>query len=164
MSRICGLLERGLGLRCPDGDFSSPLPDQAYADYHTMMDLTEDLIRSAAQEVTGGLQVQYQGQALDFAPPFRRASMHALVAEATGGFWLLLPSRGGAGCALRHSPADGSQSSPVAPKECARSDMGTAATFWGTSIITWCRAAFSVGCMHAAVTGPMWYFVVHSAY
>ena len=50
-----------------------------------MMDLTEELIRAAAQEVTGGLQVTYQGEALDFGPPFRRASMHTLVAEVTGG-------------------------------------------------------------------------------
>ena len=32
-------------------------PEQAYTDYHGMMDLTEDLIRAAAREVTGGLQV-----------------------------------------------------------------------------------------------------------
>ena len=58
---------------------------QAYADYHDMMDLTEELVRAAAREVTGSTQVQYQGQALDFGPPFRRASMHELVAEVTGG-------------------------------------------------------------------------------
>ena len=33
------------------------VPEQAYTDYHGMMDLTEDLIRAAAREVTGGLQV-----------------------------------------------------------------------------------------------------------
>ena len=30
-------------------------------------------------------QVEYQGQTLDFERPFRRASMHELVHEVTGG-------------------------------------------------------------------------------
>ena len=57
---------------------------QAYADYQDIMVLTEDLIKSAAQAVTGGLEVEYQGQHLDFGQPFRRASMHDLVKEITG--------------------------------------------------------------------------------
>ncbi|CAK0785539.1 hypothetical protein CVIRNUC_008749 [Coccomyxa viridis] len=57
---------------------------QAYADYQDIMVLTEDLIKSAAQAVTGGLEVEYQGQHLDFGQPFRRASMHDLVKEVTG--------------------------------------------------------------------------------
>ena len=43
------------GQRCSDVSFAAP--EQAYTDYHGMMDLTEDLIRAAAREVTGGLQV-----------------------------------------------------------------------------------------------------------
>ena len=57
---------------------------QAYADYHDIIVLTEDLIKAAAQSVTGGLKVEYQGQHLDFEQPFRRASMHDLVKEITG--------------------------------------------------------------------------------
>jgi len=57
---------------------------QAYADYHDMMALTEDLVRTCATDIAGGLRLTYQGQALDFGPPFRRATMHALVQEATG--------------------------------------------------------------------------------
>jgi lysyl-tRNA synthetase class 2 len=53
-----------------------------------MMDITEELVRNAAREVAGGLQVQYQGQALDFGPPFRRASMHELVKAVTGAAFL----------------------------------------------------------------------------
>lgn len=34
--------------------------------------------------MTGTLQVPYQGATLDFASPFRRATMHELVREATG--------------------------------------------------------------------------------
>ena len=57
---------------------------QAYADYHDMMALTEDLVRTCATDIAGGLRLTYQGLALDFGPPFRRATMHELVQEATG--------------------------------------------------------------------------------
>lgn len=57
---------------------------QAYADYHDIMDLTEELVRNAALQVAGSLQLQYQGEDLDFGPPFRRASMHDLVRDVTG--------------------------------------------------------------------------------
>jgi len=67
-------------------------PLQAYADYHDIMILTEDLIKAAAQTVTGGLEVEYQGQHLDFGQPFRRASMHDLVKEVTGILPYELPS------------------------------------------------------------------------
>ncbi len=57
---------------------------QAYADYFTMLDLTEDLIRHLAIKVCGTAQLIYQGQAVDLGQPFRRATMHDLVREATG--------------------------------------------------------------------------------
>lgn len=57
---------------------------QAYADYQDIMVLTEDLIKAAAHAVTGGLEVDYQGQHLDFGQPFRRVSMHDLVKEVIG--------------------------------------------------------------------------------
>lgn len=57
---------------------------QAYADYYDIMDLTEELVRSAAADVAGSHAVDYQGQHVDFGPPFRRASMHDLVKEITG--------------------------------------------------------------------------------
>ena len=57
---------------------------QAYADYHDMMQLAEDLITTAAQEVLGTLQITYQGEAIDLTPPWRRVTMHQLVQEQTG--------------------------------------------------------------------------------
>ncbi len=59
----------------------------AYADYHDMMDLTEEIIRNAAEVVCGAgkpRQVRYQDVDLDFDKPFRRASMLDLVREYTG--------------------------------------------------------------------------------
>jgi len=57
---------------------------QAYADYHDMMQLAENLITTAAQEVLGTLQITYQGEAIDLTPPWRRGTMHDLVQEQTG--------------------------------------------------------------------------------
>lgn len=57
---------------------------QAYADYHDMMQLAENLITTAAQEVLETLQITYQGEAIDLTPPWRRITMHDLVQEQTG--------------------------------------------------------------------------------
>lgn len=56
---------------------------QAYADYYDMMALTENLITTVAQEVLGTLQITYQGEAIDLAPPWCRVTMHDLVKEQT---------------------------------------------------------------------------------
>ncbi|TMQ71557.1 MAG: lysine--tRNA ligase [Candidatus Eisenbacteria bacterium] len=45
---------------------------QGFADVHDMMRLTESLFVAAAERVTGGRSLVYQGQALDFTPPFAR--------------------------------------------------------------------------------------------
>lgn len=57
---------------------------QAYADYHDMMALTESLITEAAQSVLGTLEIHYQGEPINLTPPWRRATMHELVQDATG--------------------------------------------------------------------------------
>jgi lysyl-tRNA synthetase class 2 len=48
---------------------------QAYADYHDLMDLTEDMLRTITQEVLGTTQVHYQGLDIDFGKPFVRMSV-----------------------------------------------------------------------------------------
>jgi len=65
-------------------EFTSVEIYQAYADYHGMMELTEQLIVAAAREVCGGTEITYQGTEVDLTPPWRRATMHDLVQEATG--------------------------------------------------------------------------------
>jgi lysyl-tRNA synthetase class 2 len=65
-------------------EFTSVEIYQAYADYGTMMELTEQLIVSAAREVCGATQITYQDTAIDLTPPWRRATMHDLVKQATG--------------------------------------------------------------------------------
>ncbi|OQX13733.1 MAG: lysine--tRNA ligase [Desulfobulbaceae bacterium A2] len=56
---------------------------QAYATFHDMMDLTEELVAGLAREICGSTSLTYQGQPLDLAPPWRRYTMdEALVAVA----------------------------------------------------------------------------------
>lgn len=57
---------------------------QAYADFHDIMDLTENLISHIAQEVLGTQKIVYQGQEVDLTPPWRRVSMTDLIREAVG--------------------------------------------------------------------------------
>ncbi len=65
-------------------EFTSVEIYQAYADYTDMMDLTEQLIAHVAEQVCGTTRITYQGTEIDLTPPWRRATMHELVEEATG--------------------------------------------------------------------------------
>ncbi len=52
---------------------------EAYADYHDMMDLTEQMLVQAARDVTGGTVVTYNGRELDFAAWQRLSMREAIV-------------------------------------------------------------------------------------
>jgi lysyl-tRNA synthetase class 2 len=57
---------------------------QAFADVNEMMRRTESLFVAAAQRVNGSLALTYQGQTVDFTPPFARASMLDAVSARVG--------------------------------------------------------------------------------
>jgi lysyl-tRNA synthetase class 2 len=57
---------------------------QAYADYHDMMELTEQLVAHVTREVCGATVVEFEGRELDLTPPWRRATMVDLVEEVAG--------------------------------------------------------------------------------
>ena len=48
---------------------------EAYADYNHVMDMVEQMISRLAVEATGSMQVTVGEQVIDFAPPWRRASL-----------------------------------------------------------------------------------------
>lgn len=48
---------------------------QAYATYHDLMDLTEELVSWLCQEVNDTMEISYQGQAINLAPPWDRYTM-----------------------------------------------------------------------------------------
>ena len=55
---------------------------QAYATYRDIMALTENLIRGAAQALTGGAEVEYQGQRFDLGAKFDEVTLEAALARA----------------------------------------------------------------------------------
>jgi lysyl-tRNA synthetase, class II len=57
---------------------------QAYADYHDLMTLTEELVAHLARTLLGSTVTTYGGRPLDLTPPWRRATMFELVAEHAG--------------------------------------------------------------------------------
>lgn len=54
---------------------------EAYATYEEVMDLTEALIRDVAIEVAGTAALQWDGQAIDLGPRFRRWKLEEAVRE-----------------------------------------------------------------------------------
>ncbi|HSG05054.1 MAG TPA: lysine--tRNA ligase, partial [Nitrospiria bacterium] len=58
---------------------------QAYADYHDLMDLTEEMFGFIADRVMGKRTLEYQGEPIDLSPPWRRISFHGALREAVGG-------------------------------------------------------------------------------
>lgn len=57
---------------------------QAYADYEVMMELTERLISSAVNKINGSMLLEFEGQELDFSPPWDRLAMLDAIQEHTG--------------------------------------------------------------------------------
>lgn len=57
---------------------------QAYSTYHDLMDLTEEMISWLAQEVTGSMDLTYQGAKVNLAPPWQRYTMEEAL-ERIGG-------------------------------------------------------------------------------
>ena len=60
---------------------------QAYTDYHGMMDLTEKLYRTVAQDVLGTTKIVYNGIEMDLSKPFERITMVDAVKKYSGVDW-----------------------------------------------------------------------------
>lgn len=65
-------------------EFTSIELYQAYADYHDMMALTENIIAGAAQLLHGKTKLNYGDKEIDFTAPWPRKRMTDLVKEHTG--------------------------------------------------------------------------------
>jgi len=57
---------------------------EAFADYHDIMDMVEEMVAACATVAVGSTEIAYQGRSLDLAPPYRRERMVDLVAAAVG--------------------------------------------------------------------------------
>jgi len=57
---------------------------EAYGDYHSMMTITEELVAYVIKDVLGSLEVEYQGNKINFTPPWKRISMYKAIEEVSG--------------------------------------------------------------------------------
>ena len=56
----------------------------AYEDYHDMMNITEEIISTVAQNVLGTTKITYQGTPIDLTPGWKRITMIDSIKEVTG--------------------------------------------------------------------------------
>jgi lysyl-tRNA synthetase class 2 len=57
---------------------------QAYATFEDLMSLTEDMLSSLAKELFGEMKFPYQGEVVDFTPPWERITVSQAVARYGG--------------------------------------------------------------------------------
>ena len=57
---------------------------EAYADYQDVATELEGLVSSVAQEVLGTTRIERDGETIDLAPPWRRATLRDAIKERTG--------------------------------------------------------------------------------
>jgi lysyl-tRNA synthetase class 2 len=57
---------------------------QAYATYHDLMDLTEEMLSWLTGEVNGSMEVTYQGQVVDLSPPWKRYTIDEALTSIGG--------------------------------------------------------------------------------
>jgi len=65
-------------------EFTSVELYESYTDFNGMMDLFEELLSGAAKELLGTYEVEWQGEKVSLAPPFRRMTMAEAVREYLG--------------------------------------------------------------------------------
>ncbi len=53
----------------------------AYADYRDLLDMTEAMLRMAAEEVLGSAVIEYQGASYDFGQPFVRLTLRQAILD-----------------------------------------------------------------------------------
>jgi lysyl-tRNA synthetase class 2 len=64
---------------------------EAYADYQDVMQMVEEMVSSVCLQVHGSMKVEFNGQTLDFTPPWKRLDMHEAVLQYAGLDYNLYP-------------------------------------------------------------------------
>ncbi|MCM1992036.1 lysine--tRNA ligase [Oceanirhabdus seepicola] len=57
---------------------------EAFADYNDMMDITENMVAEVCKKINGTTKVTYDGNEIEFAPPWKRITMADAVKESCG--------------------------------------------------------------------------------
>lgn len=73
----------------------------AYADYRTVMDLTEEMIVFVADTVLGRRQIVYDGNTIDLSPPWPRIPLAEAILDKTGIDYRRYPDRESLAAAMR---------------------------------------------------------------
>jgi lysyl-tRNA synthetase class 2 len=79
---------------------------EAYADYETVMQRTEDLMREVTSAVHGEPRFTHDGEIIDLAQPFVRKTLREAIREASGVDYASLPDRDDLLKAARSAGAD----------------------------------------------------------
>lgn len=56
----------------------------AYVDYDVLMEFTENLLADVIKYIKGSLKIEFQGEKLDFTPPFERITFRDIILKQTG--------------------------------------------------------------------------------
>ncbi|MDD3774094.1 MAG: lysine--tRNA ligase, partial [Patescibacteria group bacterium] len=56
----------------------------AYQNYESLMDFTEKLVSNLVKEIKGKLKITYQGEEIDFKPPYKRVKFIDLIRDHCG--------------------------------------------------------------------------------
>jgi lysyl-tRNA synthetase, class II len=54
---------------------------EAYVDYQDVMKMVEEMVSGVCQQVTGSMKVEYNGQTIDFTPPWKRIDMRQAIIQ-----------------------------------------------------------------------------------
>ena len=65
-------------------EFTSMELYSAYEDYNDMMNITEEMVSTIANNILGTTKIQYQGQDIDLTPTWKRITMIDAIKEVTG--------------------------------------------------------------------------------
>lgn len=85
----------------------------AYADYLQVMELTEQMVSQAAQEVLGTMKIEFNGHEIDLTPPWKRVNLREGLIEATGIDIAACPDSSSLAAAMQ---AKGMHASPETPR------------------------------------------------
>ena len=79
---------------------------EAYGDYETVMQRTEDLMREVATAVHGEPRFTHHGEIIDLSAPFARKTLREAIRDASGVDYVMLPQRDDLLKAARAAGAD----------------------------------------------------------
>ncbi len=93
----------------------------AYSDYELLMDFTEELVTTVAQDAAGSLQVPWGDETIDFSRPWRRLTMRDAILEYSDFTPEDLEGRERMEAAAERSASSGSRNGRTA--SCSKSSM-----------------------------------------